>query len=116
MDVSSSHYAYVHKEINKEDTLVELKKQLDESILAKNVFIKDAADQALTLGHKFIQGGKNLINVTKAYNGDEEMQRFQQHFSEEIKFEQMAAQANEIIQDESFQNDKDIKLKNLILG
>ena len=91
MDVSTSHYAYVHKEINKEDTLVELKKQLDESILAKNVFIKDAADQVLTLGHKFIQGGKNLINVTKAYNGDEEMQRFQQHFSEDIKFEQMAA-------------------------
>ena len=44
LDVSNSHYAYVHKEVNKEDTLVELKKQLDESILAKNIFIKDAAD------------------------------------------------------------------------
>lgn len=55
--------------------------------MAKNVFIKDAADQALNIGHKVIQGGKNLINVTKAYNGDDEMQRFMQHFSEEVKFE-----------------------------
>ena len=50
-DLSSSFYAYIHSSINKEDELIELQKKVNETILGQNIYTKEVADQAVTIGH-----------------------------------------------------------------
>lgn len=63
--MSSSHFAYVYNEINEQDILSEINKNVDSSLLGQYFVTKEAAKQILSFGHASINKIWNLLNVQK---------------------------------------------------
>jgi hypothetical protein len=65
-DLSCSHYAYVYNEINEQDILAEINKNVDSSLLGQYFLTKEAAKQILSFGHASVNKLMNILNVQKA--------------------------------------------------
>lgn len=69
-DLSHNLYAYVYNEINEEDVLQELNKNVDSSLLGQYFLTKEATKQLISFGHASINKVTNLLNVQKMLNID----------------------------------------------
>ena len=68
--MSQNLYAYVYNEINEEDVLQELNKNVDSSLLGQYFLTKEATKQLIQFGHASFSKMSNLMNVQKMLNID----------------------------------------------
>lgn len=61
--MSHNLYAYVYNEINEDDLIEELNKNIDSSLLGQYFLTKEATKQLVQFGHASFNKVMNLLNV-----------------------------------------------------